>query len=55
MSEIPNLIGSFEIFTPKKIKWLKNQAKCLSKTFQKVGKEMSQKTIRQKICYQNKS
>ncbi len=52
MSDIPNPIGSFEIFAPKKVKSLKrNKANTLKKTSQKVSK----KTVWKEICHEDES
>lgn len=46
MSDIPNPIGSFEIFTPKKIKKLK---KSKAKPFQKLSKKLAKKLFGKKF------
>lgn len=46
MSDIPNPIGSFEIFTPKKIKKLKKSKR---NTFQKLSKKLAKKLFGKKF------
>ena len=52
MSDIPNPIGSFEIFTPKKIKALKKKS---PNSFTKLSKKIAKKLFGKKFATKTRS